>query len=915
MESYAIKDLSFAYPEQSELVLDHITLTVEKGEFLVLCGPSGSGKTTLLRQLKSVLAPHGARTGSILFEGTPLEELGQREQSSRIGFVLQSPENQIVTDKVWHELAFGLENLGFDTNAIRLRVAEMASFFGIQNWFYKNVEELSGGQKQLLNLAAIMTMQPSVLILDEPTSQLDPIAASDFLATVAKINRELGITIILTEHRLEEAMPLADRAVVMDRGKIIADGTPREVGQLLSRESHKMFLAMPVPMRIYAGVPNELSCPVTVREGRQWLDAFGKNHQVKYAEVPKAATADRRAPAAELKEAWFRYGKDMPDVAKGVSVCAYPGEFLAILGGNGTGKTTTLSLLSGLNRPYRGEALLFGRNISEIPDSEKFGGMLGVLPQNPQSIFVKNSVELDLYEMLKGRRLSKEEQKKRVARVARMCELTELMDRHPYDLSGGEQQRAALAKVLLTEPGLLLLDEPTKGMDAEFKRTFGGVLKRLLSQGVAVVMVSHDIEFCAMYAQRCALFFDGGIVTEGEPSKFFSGNSFYTTAANRMSRHVLPDAVTAEDVIRACGGNSLPLYDNEYEPDFTEENTDENNDGGMPGTKGKNAWSIGRIIVSAVSLIILILTAKEAFPFISGHAWSVLTGGGRGEFAEYGPAGGQWRYTILTVLFTVSAAAFFMSVFRRSAPPPRSVIQVEKDKRRLSKRTAAAAVLILLLIPLTIFVGVYYLENRKYYFISLLIVLETMIPFAMIFEGRKPQARELVVIAVLCAIGVAGRAAFFMLPHFKPMAAIAIISGIAFGGESGFLVGAMTMLLSNVLFGQGSWTPWQMFATGLIGFLGGVFFRKGLLRRDRISMAVFGAVTVFIIYGSIMDPAAALMFQDKVNWAIIATYMVMGVPLNLVYASATAFFLLVIGEPLLEKLDRIKVKYGLAEDK
>ena len=216
-----IKNLTFSYPEQEKQTLKNINLTVNDGEFIVLCGPSGCGKSTLLRQMKSVLAPHGRREGSISFDGVDLNDMGEREQSSKIGFVQQSPDNQIVTDKVWHELAFGLESLGCDTPTIRRRVAEMASFFGIQTWFYKNVTELSGGQKQLLNLASIMVMQPKVLILDEPTSQLDPIAASDFLATLGKINRELGTTIILTEHRLEEAFPLADRAVVMDKGEII----------------------------------------------------------------------------------------------------------------------------------------------------------------------------------------------------------------------------------------------------------------------------------------------------------------------------------------------------------------------------------------------------------------------------------------------------------------------------------------------------------------------------------------------------------------------------------------------------------------------------------------------------------------------------------------------------------------------
>lgn len=907
MESYSIKNLTFAYPEQERIVLDDISINVEKGQFVVLCGPSGCGKTTLLRQLKSVLAPHGQKKGEILFEGIPIDKLDQRNQSSRIGFVLQSPENQIVTDKVWHELAFGLESLGMDTPSIRLRVAEMASFFGIQNWFYKNVTELSGGQKQLLNLAAIMAMQPSVLILDEPTSQLDPIAASDFLATVAKINRELGTTIILTEHRLDEALPLADRAIVMDNGKIIADGEPGEVGQLLGRENNKMFLAMPVPMRIYAGVPNKLSCPVTVREGRQWLDSYSRDKPLNNDFCEKKSCSQGEEPAAEIIDAWFKYEKDLPDVVKGASLTVYKGELLAIMGGNGTGKTTTLSLLSGLNKPYRGTVKIFGRDYKDISNSEKFNGMLGVLPQNPQSLFVKKTVELDLYEMFKGRKLSKDECKRRVMRVSRMCQLTDLLNRHPYDLSGGEQQRAALAKVLLTEPDLLLLDEPTKGMDAEFKRVFASIIYGLLKEGTAVVMVSHDIEFCASYASRCALFFDGSIVTEGTPERFFSGNSFYTTAANRMARHLLPAAVTVEDVVRACGGNvskdDYEFSDDGYDYMHHEEIGEINN------AKEKNKC-IGRYIVSIASLIVMIISGQKAYPVISDLAWSAL----KGNVSENSAYLYGWKSSLLAAVFIVSIAAFFLSVFQRASPLPESILQVAKDKRKLSKRTTVSAILMLLFIPLTIFIGVYYLEDKKYYFISLMIVLQTMIPFAMIFEGRNPQARELVVITVLCAIGMAGRAAFFMLPHFKPVAAVVIIAGIAFGGEGGFMVGAMTMLLSNIMFGQGPWTPWQMFAMGIIGFLAGVLFKKGFLRRDRISMAIFGFVAVFVVYGGIMDPASAIMWQRKITLSVIATYMVMGVPVNLVHASATFLFMILMGEAMLEKLDRIKVKYGLAED-
>lgn len=911
MESYSIKNLTFSYPNQERCVLDDISITIKRGQFVVLCGPSGCGKTTLLRLLKTSLKPHGFSNGSICFEGTPLDDLNQREQSERIGFILQSPDNQIVTDKVWHELAFGLESLGYDTPTIRLRVAEMASFFGIQNWFYKNVAELSGGQKQLLNLAAIMAMQPSVLILDEPTSQLDPIAASDFIATLGKINRELGTTVILTEHRLEEAMPLADRALVMDRGEIIVDGSPRDVGQSLSNSHHKMFLAMPVPMRVYAGIPNKLDCPITVREGREWLDAFAENHTLQNIKDDSIIfQKSYLKPAVELKKAWFKYEKELPDVVKGASILAYPGEFLAILGGNGTGKTTTLSIISGILRPYRGEVMLNGREISSISDSEKFSGLLGVLPQNPQSLFVKKTVELDLYEILKNRGFSNAEQKIRISNVSKLCDLTNLMEQHPYDLSGGEQQRAALAKVLLLEPKILLMDEPTKGLDAEFKQVFAGILRKLLSQDVTVIMVSHDIEFCAKYAHRCALFFDGGIVTEGTPTEFFSGNNFYTTAANRMSRHLLTGAVTAESVIKACGGHVSPEPDEELNKDGND-NLDENYFNDSNEKKKKTWFSKTRKITALISFIVLVITAWKVFPTISNFSWVGLTG--NLNSIKFSSSQEKWQYVSLLILFIISATAFCLSVFQRSKCTPQNILQVERNKRKLSKRTLVSAVLILLFIPLTIFIGVFYLGDRKYYFISLLIIIETMVPFIMIFEGRKPQARELVVIAVLCAIGVAGRAAFFMLPQFKPVAAMVIISGVAFGGESGFLVGTSTMLISNMMFGQGPLTPWQMFAMGIIGFLAGVLFRKGLLRRDNISLAVFGGITVFFVYGGIMNPASVITFQSKITWPMIMTSWVMGVPFDLIHAGATVFFLLVIGEPMLEKLDRIKVKYGLVD--
>ena len=881
METFKISNLSFSYPEQPHKTIDDLSLAVQPGEFLVLCGPSGCGKSTLLRQLKTVLTPHGIRSGEVFFEGNLLEKLDQKIQSEKIGFVLQSPDNQIVTDKVWHELAFGLESLGYDTPTIRRRVAEMASFFGIETWFYKNVTELSGGQKQLLNLASVMAMQPSVLILDEPTSQLDPIAATDFLATLGKINRELGTTIILTEHRLEDAFPLASRVAVMDRGRLICTGTPSEVGAMLKDRGHSMFLAMPTAMRVWAAVENDMPCPVTVREGRDWLTAFAEQRPLKSLPAEQICRCSDET-VIETRDLWFKYEKDAPDVVRGLSLTVKKGEFLALLGGNGTGKTTSLKLMAGLLKAYRGEVYT--------------KGSVGVLPQNPQTLFVKKSVREDLLEILKDRKLEREEQEANAAYAVRLCRLEELLDRHPYDLSGGEQQRAALAKVLLLDPEILLLDEPTKGLDAEFKQVFAEILQVLLRRGVTILMVSHDIEFCARYAHRCALFFDGSIVTEATPRTFFSGNNFYTTSANRMARTLLPDCVTPEDVIAACGGE-LPRTPELPEDDYVLPEADDSNDKGKP--KPLPWWrKLGAAISAGVALVLFLQFMNMT------DLSALINSGGMTGLAE-----GQ---LVFYVVFLAALFAFAAFISRRSNRPD-YLAQVPRERRKLSRRTLLATVLILLAIPLTLFVGMYYLDGRKYYFVALLVLFETMMPFFFIFEGRKPQARELVVIAVLCAMGIAGRAALFMLPQFKPVMAIAIIAGVAFGGETGFLVGALTMLASNVLFAQGPWAPWQMFAMGIIGFLAGVLFRKGWLRRTRMALCIYGAIASIVIYGGIMNPTGALLTVGEPNWETVLTYYISGLPVDCVQAAATWLFLWFAAEPMLEKLDRIKVKYGLVQ--
>ena len=835
METFSIKNLTFTYPGKARPALNDVSFDINIGEFVAICGQSGSGKSTLLRNLKPILAPHGSKIGEILFYGKNIDELDQETQAARIGYVLQNPDSQIVTDKVWHELAFGLESLGMDTKTIRLRVAEMASFFGIQTWFHKDVNHLSGGQKQLLNLASVMAMQPDVLILDEPTSQLDPIAAGDFLETVKKINRELGTTVIITEHRLEDVVPMADKVVVLDKGTVIADDTPANTGAILAHQNHPMFLAMPTPLQAYSmlyqdNMGRELTCPVDVREGRNWLTQLLAGKELKYTSLPaEEEMIPSGEPVIEMKDVWFKYERQGNDIVKDLSFKVYPGEVFCLVGGNGTGKTTTMTLAAGINKPYRGSIKIKGKNIDKYKKNDLFKGVIGMLPQNPQSLFVEKTVRADLFESFEGSSMTKEEQDTKIADIAKLVRIEDLMDMHPYDLSGGEQQRAALAKVLLMEPEILFLDEPTKGLDNEFKYKFSGVLKDLTARGVTVVMVSHDVEFCGRYGDRCAMFFDGKIITTNAPRRFFSGNSFYTTAANRMSRHIFENAVNVDDVVELVrlnlGITPKTIESDETKEDDTVENSDENK----------------KVIIDTIS---------------------------------------------------------------------EAEIKPEKKKRKPGSQLMIEAIMAVLAV-VTVYVGFFVMEDRPYMAVSILLILYAMVPFFTSFEKRKPKAREIVILAVLIAVGTVGRAAFFMLPNFKPVLAIVIIAGVALGRESGFLVGALTAFVSNFLMGQGPWTPWQMIAMAIVGYLAGLIFHRFSDRINKWVLAIFGAIAAFVIYGIIVDFWTIISMTPDPTWQTLVMVYSAAAYFNVIHAAATVIFILLLAKPMIEKLERVKIKYGM----
>lgn len=526
-----LKQVSFYYPEGVTPALTQIDLAVPAGGFVLVCGPSGSGKSTLLKHMKSSQIPFGKGTGELLFKGKDLETMELGESARSIGFVGQNPDNQIVTDTVWHELAFGLENLGVPVEEIRKRTAETAQYFGMTEWFRQPVEALSGGQKQMLNLASVMVMQPEVLILDEPTAQMDPIGARRFFHTLKGLQQEIGTTIILSEQRLEEVMPLAQDLVYMENGQIVAQGPVQESLKILAdyekikNKPLAMETSFPVALRVYikSREKEEETVPVSVGQGRQWLSGkrvVTSEHKETYEETETVIT---------VQGVDFSYEKGKK-VLEHLDWQVKKGSIYGLLGGNGAGKTTLMKLICGILKPRRGKI--------------KTNGTVRYLVQNPLSIFTEITAEDELA-VCCGRDL------KAVEEMLEKMELTEFREQNPLDLSGGQQQRLALGKVLLTKPEILLLDEPTKGMDGGFKVKFGAMLGELKKQGITTVLVSHDMEFCAEYATYCGLMFDREIISFGPTREFFAENVYYTTAAARMTRGILKDCLVAEDIMAA----------------------------------------------------------------------------------------------------------------------------------------------------------------------------------------------------------------------------------------------------------------------------------------------------------------------------------------------------------------------------
>jgi energy-coupling factor transport system ATP-binding protein len=503
----------------------------------------------------------GEASGEVLFAGTNLAALSPQGAAASIGYVAQDPDAQIVADTVERELAFGLENLGLPALLIQRRIAETAYYFGIHHWLGQKVQNLSGGQMQILNLAAIMVTQPRLLILDEPAAQLDPVAARDFLTLLGRVNREFGTTVVLTEHHLEEILPLADTVFYLQGGEIVFEGSSRlTAAHFTALPAHPFAKVLPAAARIAASLGARADLPLTVREGQNFLAKQLLTRREKTTPPDASSTdnvgilpvdnsaLDTAPPTSKVARAsgecalraeglWFHYPGSQTFLLRGLSLELRPGRLLAVLGGNGSGKSTLLRLLAGLKKPQRGQV--------------RASQSLALLPQDPKSIFLCETLGADLTSMaaLHGREPGE------ALQMADRFRLADKWERHPYDLSGGEQQKAALAKVLLSDPSILLLDEPTKGLDGEAEGQLGELLRSLVAEGRTLLLVSHNLDFTAAYADDCCMLLDGTLTDTEGAKAFLAGNVLYTTAANRVAREFFPQAVTCEDVEQLCGSN------------------------------------------------------------------------------------------------------------------------------------------------------------------------------------------------------------------------------------------------------------------------------------------------------------------------------------------------------------------------
>lgn len=548
-----IQNIKYYYPGSTKSSLNSIDLKIREGEFLLVVGGSGSGKSSLARVIAGLIPEfYGGRLdGKLFFQEEKLKGDDRQILNSHVGIVFQDPEKQLVMTSVEAEIAFGLENLGLNQQEMFRRVAEVMSFLNLTSLRDKFTANLSGGEKQKVALASVVAMQPRILVLDEPTSQLDPVAAGEFLDLVEFLNKELGYTVVLIEQRLERCFHLADRIVVMEQGEIICDGTPGDAARW--QLAHQLPFIPPVA-KLFASV-NSSVVPLTVRDGRRELHKYLPT--VSLQEIPerkvKLTPVNEEHTVLAANNIWYSYPGGR-EVVRGQSLCVKEGEFVVILGANGSGKTTLLKLLTGILKPDRGSVQLLGQDTRNLSLTE-LGRKVGYLSQNPNDYLFQDTVEDELMFTLNNFQLP---DNGICEEILKKLNLYDLRQANPRDLSSGERQRVALASILVAGPRLLLLDEPTRGIDYRLKAELGGFLQGITASGGTVVMVTHDVEFAAENADRIVMIFDGMVACDG-PREVMGESIFYAPQMSRLFRGIARGVLTVNEGLEKLSGGALDV--------------------------------------------------------------------------------------------------------------------------------------------------------------------------------------------------------------------------------------------------------------------------------------------------------------------------------------------------------------------
>ncbi|MGN0115238.1 MAG: ATP-binding cassette domain-containing protein [Acutalibacteraceae bacterium] len=805
MQSISVSELYYKYASEQDFALQNIDFTLEAGDFCVICGKSGSGKSTLLKALAPQITENGDIYGDVLLFGESAFDISPKDAAQTVAFVGQSAESSIICEKVWQELAFGLESLSTDESEMHSRIAEVASYFGLQNCFENNVDTLSGGQKKILSIAAAMTLKPKILLLDEPLSSLDGKSVSELISILTRINRELGVTVIVAEHNFTELLGVCTYLLMLNGGKAEWFGKPKDIGEYISQSGDLSLL--PTQLKVWNAALQSYPVTLSVADCKSTVaDYCGKNNanEIIYDNAPNFTQI-----AAKVQNICYKYDKNEPFVTDSLSLTLHYGCITALLGENAAGKSTLLKLIYGSIKPQLGKITLYSQG------GKPQKSQVAIMPQDVRIGFTHFSVYDELHAVTKD--------EKSLENAMSLCRLTELQCRNPMDLSGGEQKRLALALMLLSGADILLLDEPTSGLDREFCRELCDILKRLKTSGKAILITSHDMDFCAECANVCAFMFRGKITAISEPHRFFRQNMLYTTAAARIAGSSIANAVTDGELIYAlCGKNDDKSGDIAHKIENNGDNSDNH-----------------------------------------------------GEIND----------------------------------KPHRKIKSESAKRHDKLSVIITAVCLCLIAP-TVYLGFKIFGEQAFLAVSLCVILLAMLPFFVSFERSRPPAREIALLGVLTAAAVAARAAFYFLPQIKPVAAIVIITGFALGAGEGFLVGAMSMLLSNIFFGQGPWTPWQMLAMGLVGFAAGLV-GKLKISRNPTAAAIFGFVATLVIYGGVVNPSTAILAHQPLKISVFALYYLQGLPMDIIHAASTFAFLLLFVSPFMKILSRIKLKFAI----